>query len=92
MIPAPGRDSLSRLLTTRVRARSVSPWNTNLGKVTSIIPKLAMVVPSVVSWTDMPIMMPSVLSELNRRCPHSVPAAKCVSMCSGCGFIVRRRA
>ena len=39
----------SRFDSTLVVARSVSPWNTGLGKVTSVMPRLATVVPSVVS-------------------------------------------
>jgi hypothetical protein len=30
-MPTSGRDRLSRIATTFVRARSVSPWNTGLG-------------------------------------------------------------
>ena len=48
-----------------------------------------MVVPTVVSLTEMPIMRPSVNSEFISGRPHSVSVAqKCASMCSGCGFSV----
>ena len=47
-----------------------------------------MVVPSVVSCTEMPIIRPSVNSELTSGLPHSLLAAKSKSMCSGCGFSV----
>ena len=81
---------LSRSETTFVWAFSVSPWKTGLGKRTSVIPRLATVVPSVVSYTVMPTRMPSVYMLLNSRSPHSVWAAKCASRCSGCGFMVSR--
>src|SRR5690606_24691134 len=63
--PTSGLDLLSRSETTRVWAFSVSPWNTGLGKRTSVIPRLATVVPSVVSYTVMPTRMPSVYMLLN---------------------------
>ena len=48
-----------------------------------------MVVPTVVSLTEMPIIRPSVNSEFISGLPHSVSVAqKCASMCSGCGFRV----
>ncbi len=52
------------------------------------MPRLAIVVPSVVSCTEMPIISPSVNSELTSGLPHSVFEAKSKSMCSGCGFSV----
>ena len=45
---------------TVVFARTVSPWNTGFGKRTSLIPRLATVVPNVVSPTEIPITSPSV--------------------------------
>ncbi len=48
-----------------------------------------MVVPTVVSLTEMPIISPSVNSEFISGRPHSVSVAqKCASICSGCGFSV----
>ena len=48
-----------------------------------------MVVPMVRSFTEMPIISPSVNSELTSGWPHSVSRSqKCRSMCSGCGFSV----
>ena len=48
-----------------------------------------MVVPRVVSFTEMPIIRPSVNSEFISGWPHSVCVSqKCRSMCSGCGFSV----
>ena len=47
-----------------------------------------MVVPSVVSCTEMPIISPSVNSEFTSGLPHSLLAANSKSMCSGCGFSV----
>ena len=67
---------LSRRDTISVRTRMVSPWNTGLGNFTSFIPRLPMVVPIVVSFTEIPIMTPSVNSELTSGLPHSVCAAK----------------
>ncbi|MOA64433.1 hypothetical protein D3C78_1904840 [compost metagenome] len=59
-----------------------------MGKATSVMPRLATVVPSVVSFTVMPISRPSVNRLLTRGLPNSVCAAKCASRCSGCTFIV----
>src|ERR1700689_313337 len=53
----------SRLPRTSVVACSVSPSNTGWGNFTSLIPRLAIVVPTVRSLTDMPIISPSVNSE-----------------------------
>ena len=48
-----------------------------------------MVVPTVVSLTEMPIISPSVNREFMSGRPHSVSVAqKCASICSGCGFSV----
>ena len=53
------------------------------------MPRLAIVVPTVRSLTDMPIIRPSVNSEFISGRPHSVSVAqKSASMCSGCGFSV----
>ena len=38
--------------------RIVSPSNRGAGKMTSVMPRLAMVVPTVVSLTEMPIINP----------------------------------
>ena len=59
-MPAFGRDLLSRTSFTVVRDRIVSPWNTGFGNRVSLMPRLATVVPSVVSCTDRPITRPSV--------------------------------
>src|SRR3569832_631924 len=66
-MPWDGRDLLSRISSTVVSTRSVSPWKTGLGKVTSVMPRLATVDPSVVTCTEMPIIRPSVNSELTMR-------------------------
>ena len=74
---------------TSVSARTVSPSNNGAGKATSVIPRLAMVVPTVVSLTEMPIISPSVNSEFISGRPHSVSVAqKWASIWSGCGFSV----
>ncbi len=44
----------------RSRTRSVSPTNTGFGNFTSSQPRLATVVPNVVSYIDSPTMSPSV--------------------------------
>src|SRR5690606_39000550 len=59
-MPALGRDALSRLLRTFVIDRSVSPAKTGFGNFTSLMPRFPIVVPIVVSCTDMPIIMASV--------------------------------
>ena len=56
--PASGRERDARTERTIERARIVSPWNTGLGNSTLFMPRLAMVVPRVVSPTDMPIIRP----------------------------------
>ena len=71
-MPASGRDSLLRLDTISVVARIVSPWNTGLGNFTSVMPRLPIVVPIVVSETEMPIISPSVKMLLTSGLPHSV--------------------
>src|SRR4051812_46845010 len=87
-IPASERDRLRRTDITVVRARIVSPWNTGFGKRTSVMPRLATVVPSVVSPTLIPITRPSVKMLLTSGRPNSVVLANSASRCSGCGFIV----
>src|SRR6185312_8057318 len=87
-MPASARDLLRRRLTTVVRAWIVSPWKTGFGNRTSLIPRLATVVPSVVSPTEMPITSPSVKMLLTSGRPNSVVLANSASRCSGCGFIV----
>ena len=74
-MPASGRERVSRLESTSVVTCSVSPWNTGLGNFTSVMPRLPMVVPSVVSLTEMPIISPSVNMLLTSGLPHSVLAA-----------------
>ena len=53
------------------------------------MPRLAIVVPTVMSETWMPHIRPSVNSEFISGWPHSVSVSqKCRSMCSGCGLSV----
>ena len=52
------------------------------------MPRLATVVPSVVSFTVMPIIRPSVNRLLTMRWPNSVLEANSSSRCSGCTFMV----
>src|SRR6478609_7572313 len=67
----------------------VSPSNNGCGNFTPSMPRLAMVVPTVMSDTWMPIIRPSVNSEFISGWPHSVSVAqKCASICSGCGLSV----
>ena len=88
-MPAFGRDLDSRFAATSVVTLTVSPSKSGAGKRTSVMPRLAMVVPTVVSLTEMPIISPSVKSEFISGRPHSVSVAqKCASMWSGCGFSV----
>ena len=54
----------------------------------SFMPRLATVVPTVRSLTAIPIIRPSVNSELTSGRPHSVLDAKSKSMCNGCGLSV----
>ncbi len=80
---------MSRLLTTSVVQLTVSPSNSGLGNFTSVMPRLAIVVPTVMSDTWMPIISPSVNSEFISGWPHSVSVSqKWRSMCSGCGLSV----
>jgi len=76
-MPASARDLLSRALSTVVRTLSVSPWNTGLGKRTSVMPRLAMVVPSVVSPTLMPITRPRVKMLLTSGRPIGGATVSC---------------
>ena len=71
-MPRSGFDFDSRTEITSVSTRIVSPWKTGCGKTVSFMPRLATVVPSVVSCTEMPIISPSVNSELTSGLPHSV--------------------
>ena len=66
----------------------VSPWKTGCGNFTSVMPRFATMVPSVVSWTLRPMTRPSVNRLLTSGRPNSVFAAAAKSMWSGCGFIV----
>src|SRR6476620_7787662 len=88
-MPASGRDRDARFDAISVTTLMVSPSKSGWGNVTSVMPKLAMVVPRGVSLTEMPIINPSVKSECMRGFPHSVSVAqKCASICSGCGLSV----
>ena len=88
-MPAPGRDFDSRLPTMVVVARTVSFSNSGFGNFTSVMPRLAMVVPTERSLTDMPIIRPSVNSEFISGWPHSVSFSQnSRSICSGCGLSV----
>ena len=58
-----------------VRTLTESPWNSGFGKRTSDMPRLASVVPNVVSLTDMPIISPSVNRLFTSGLPHSDFAA-----------------
>ena len=75
-MPASGRDFDSRLPTTSVVTCTVSPWKSGFGKRTSVMPRLAIVVPTVVSLTEMPIIRPSVKSEFISGWPHSVSVSQ----------------
>ena len=87
-MPAFGRDWLARSSSTVVRERSVSPAKTGNGKRTSVIPRLATVVPSVVSCTDRPITRPSVKMLFISGRPNSVPAQYSASMWIAAGLQV----
>jgi hypothetical protein len=88
-MPASGRDRDSRFAATSVTTLTVSPSKSGAGNFTSVMPRLPIVVPTVVSLTEMPIISPSVKSEFMSGFPHSVSVAqKCASMWSGCGFSV----
>ena len=58
--------------TTSDLTRTVSPWNSGLGKRTSSQPRLATAVPSTVSPTEMPTIRESVKQLLTSRWPNSV--------------------
>src|SRR4029453_9805084 len=88
-MPWPGRDDDGRADTTSVWARIESPGMTGAGKAISSNPRLATVVPSVVSNTDRPMSSDSVNRLLTTRVPNSVVSAKDSSRCSGCAFMVR---
>ena len=75
-----GRDFDSRLAITSVVTCTVSPWKSGFGKRTSVIPRLAIVVPTVVSLTEMPIIRPSVKSEFISGWPHSVSVSQIVAV------------
>ena len=57
-MPASGRDRDARFDAISVTTLMVSPSKSGWGNVTSVMPRLAMVVPSVVSLTEMPIIRP----------------------------------
>ena len=52
------------------------------------MPRLAIVVPKVVSFTDIPTISPSVNRLLTSGFFHTLLAAATLSMCKGCVFIV----
>src|SRR5690606_35632393 len=79
-MPRSGFERDSRTLLTSVSTRSVSPWKSGWGKMVSFIPRLAIVVLKVVSWTEMPIIRPRVKRELTSGRPHSVFSAKSKSI------------
>ena len=69
------RAAVAQLQRPRVSTCTVSPWNSGFGKRTSSQPRLATVVPSVVSPTEMPTIRPSVNALLTMRWPNSVCVA-----------------
>src|SRR5262249_9502630 len=85
-MPWVGRDLLSRIATTLVSVRNVSPAKTGRGTFVSSIPRLPTVVPSVVSWTESPMIKPSVKIEFIRGFPNSVPLAYSWSMWTAAGL------
>ena len=87
-MPALGRDWLARSSCTVVRERTVSPWKTGFGKRVSLMPRLATVVPSVVSCTDRPITRPSVKMLFTSGWPNSVPLQYSASMWIAAGLQV----
>ena len=78
--PALGRDFETRFSLTFVTERIVSPWNTGLANRVSVIPKLPIVVPSVVSPTDTPMTSPSVKRLFTMRCSYCFFAKLFVKM------------
>src|SRR5262245_24706240 len=84
-MPTSPREALSRRMSTSVVKLSVSPWKTGLGNLTSVMPRL----PMVVSLTETPIISPSVKMLLTSGLPHSLCRANSWSMCSGWGLWVR---
>ena len=84
-MPCVGRDLLSRISSTSLSTCSVSPWNTGLGNFTSVMPRLATVVPIVVSFPDTPIISPSMNGELTSGLPHRLLASNSWSSCRGRG-------
>ena len=74
-MPWSGRDFDSRAATTSDSPWRVSPANIGAGNATSSNPRLATVVPCVVSSTEMPTSRPRVKRLLTSGRPNSVPAA-----------------
>lgn len=74
-MPCVGRDFDARAAATSVSTRSVSPWNIGAGNATSLNPRLATVVPRVVSWTLIPITIATVNIEFTIGRPNSVSLA-----------------
>ena len=89
-MPASGREVEALAATTSVSAHSVSPTSTGCGKAISENPRLATVVPSVVSCTVMPTSRDNVSIEFTSRSPNSLSAANSASRCNGWGFMVRQ--
>ena len=82
------RDLLSRISWTIDSVRNVSPMKTGLGKRTSSQPRLATVVPSVVSATETPTIRLSVKQLLTMRVPNSEAFMASSSRCSAAGLCV----
>ncbi len=89
-MPCSGRERLRRTSRTQVSARMESPGKTGAGNFTSVKPRLATVVFSVVSATVSPTSRPRVKRLLTMGRPYSLRAAAWASMCSGWGFSVRQ--
>src|SRR5450631_743192 len=88
-MPESDRERLSRLASTTVSARKVSPMRTGNGNLTSSQPRFPKVVPYVVSYTDSPTKRPRVKTLFTMRSPNTVPLAYSASRCSAAGFMVR---
>ena len=79
---------LTRRDDLRSRRGGCRPRTPGSGKTTSSNPRLATVVPWVVSSTEMPTSRPRVKRLFTRGRPNSVPAAYSASRWSRAGFIV----
>ena len=87
-MPAFGRDLLGAHFRAPVVARAdrVAVRTPASGSGVSVMPRLATVVPSVVSWTDRPITRPSVKMLLTSGWPNSVPLQYSASMWIAAGL------